>query len=94
MVDDPEVATGSALRRAAVPREPADALSPQSFSAERQTANLIHKVEQIVYIVVAVLLVMALALALSGATAIIWTGMPSSPRPNPSTASSTGCCSC
>ncbi len=48
---------------------------PKASPAERQTADLIHKVEQIVYIVVAVLLVMALALALSGATAIIWTGM-------------------
>ena len=46
----------------------------QSSPLERQSARLIHKVEQIVYIAVAVLLVLSLALALLGAAALLWSG--------------------
>ncbi len=49
--------------------------SPKPSVAERQTANLIHKVEQAVYIAVAVLLVLALVLALLGAAALLWSGI-------------------
>ena len=48
--------------------------SPKSSPMERRTAHLIHKVEQVVYIAVAVLLVLALALALLGAAALLWNG--------------------
>jgi uncharacterized membrane protein (DUF373 family) len=48
--------------------------SPKSSPTERRTANLIHKVEQVVYIAVAVLLVLALLLALAGAAALLWDG--------------------
>ena len=51
--------------------------SPKSSPLERRTAHLIHKVEQVVYIVVAVLLVLALALALLGAAALLWNGCSS-----------------
>ena len=46
----------------------------QSSPLERQSARLIHKVEQAVYIAVAVLLVLSLALALLGAAALLWSG--------------------
>ncbi|RYC32550.1 hypothetical protein D3273_07355 [Lichenibacterium minor] len=49
--------------------------SPKSSTAERRTAHLIHKVEQVVYVAVAALLVLALALALLGAAALLWSGM-------------------
>ncbi len=49
--------------------------SPKSSPIERQSARLIHKVEQIVYIAVAVLLVLALALALLGAAALLVSGV-------------------
>ena len=48
--------------------------SPKSSPAERRTANLIHKVEQVVYMAVAALLVMALFLALLGAASLLWDG--------------------
>lgn len=48
--------------------------SPKPSTVERRTARLIHKVEQVVYIVVAVLLVLSLALALLGAAALLWSG--------------------
>jgi uncharacterized membrane protein (DUF373 family) len=48
--------------------------SPKSSATERRTAHLIHKVEQGVYIIVAVLLVLSLALALLGAAALLWSG--------------------
>ena len=48
--------------------------SPKSSITERRTAHLIHKVEQMVYIAVAALLVLALALALLGAAALLWSG--------------------
>lgn len=46
----------------------------RSSPIERQSARLIHKVEQVVYIAVAVLLVLSLALALLGAAALLWNG--------------------
>ncbi len=48
--------------------------SPKSSPTERRTAHLIHKVEQVVYVAVAALLVLALALALLGAAALLWSG--------------------
>ena len=48
--------------------------SPKSSPSERWTANLIHKVEQLVYIAVAALLVLSLVLALLGAAALLWDG--------------------
>ena len=48
--------------------------SLQSSPAERRTANLIHKVEQIVYMAVAALLVLSLGLALLGAASLLWEG--------------------
>ncbi len=48
--------------------------TPKSSPAERRTANLIHKVEQVVYMAVAALLVLALFLALLGATTLLWEG--------------------
>ena len=48
--------------------------SPTSSPTERRTAHLIHKVEQAVYVAVAALLVLALALALLGAAALLWSG--------------------
>ena len=50
--------------------------SPKASPAERQTAHLIHKVEQGVYMAVAALLVLSLALALLGAAALLWKGIP------------------
>ena len=48
--------------------------SPKPSLTELRTAHLIHKVEQMVYIAVAALLVLALALALLGAAALLWSG--------------------
>ena len=48
--------------------------SHKSSPAERRTAHPIHNVEQGVYIAVAVLLVLSLALALLGAVALLWDG--------------------
>ncbi len=48
--------------------------SPKPSPTERRTANLIHKVEQVVYMAVAALLVLALLLALAGAAALLWDG--------------------
>lgn len=48
--------------------------TPKSSPTERKTADLIHKVEQVVYMAVAVLLVLALTLALAGATSLLWEG--------------------
>ncbi len=47
---------------------------PKPSAAEKRTADLIHKVEQIVYIAVGALLVLALLLALAGAAALLWDG--------------------
>ena len=48
--------------------------SPKSSANERWMANLIHKVEQVVYMAVAALLVLSLVLALLGAAALLWDG--------------------
>ena len=48
---------------------------PKPSAAERRSADLIHKIEQAVYMAVAVLLVMALAVALLGAAALLWSGL-------------------
>lgn len=50
------------------------ASSPKASAAERRSADLIHKIEQAVYMAVAVLLVLALALALLGAVSLLWAG--------------------
>ena len=48
--------------------------SPKPSATEQRTADLIHKVEQVVYMAVAALLVLALVLALAGAAALLWDG--------------------
>ena len=49
--------------------------SPSPSRTERQSADLIHRVEQGVYIVIAVMLVLALLLALAGSTSLLWEGI-------------------
>ena len=49
--------------------------SPSPSRTERQSADLIHRVEQGVYIAIAVMLVLALFLALAGSTSLLWEGL-------------------
>ncbi len=49
--------------------------SPSPSRTERQSADLIHRVEQGVYIAIAVMLVLALLLALAGSTSLLWEGV-------------------
>ena len=51
------------------------ASSPTPSRTERQSADLIHRVEQGVYIAIAVMLVLALLLALAGSTSLLWEGV-------------------
>ncbi len=49
--------------------------SPSPSRTERRTADLIHRVEQGVYIAIALMLVLALLLALAGSTSLLWEGV-------------------
>ena len=48
--------------------------APKLAPHERRMADLFHRIEQVVYIVVAGLLVLALTLALAGAASLLWEG--------------------